>query len=45
MAMEFAVERVWGPPAKLARRDSGVFEELKRLFSFTPMSRLGGDVT
>jgi hypothetical protein len=25
------VERVWGP-----RRDSGVFEELKRLFSTTP---------
>jgi hypothetical protein len=24
------------PPAKLARRDSGVFEELKRLFSITP---------
>jgi hypothetical protein len=24
------------PPAKLARRDSGVFEELKRLFSTTP---------
>jgi hypothetical protein len=24
------------PPAELARRDSGVFEELKRLFSTTP---------
>jgi hypothetical protein len=33
------------PPAELARRDSGVFEELKRLFFFTPMSRFGGDVT
>jgi hypothetical protein len=33
------------PPAELAQRDSGVFEELKRLFSFTPMSRFGGDVT
>jgi hypothetical protein len=25
-------------------RDSGIFEELKRL-SFTPLSRLGGNVT
>jgi hypothetical protein len=33
------------PPTELARRDSGVFEELKHLFSFTPMSRFGGDVT
>jgi hypothetical protein len=24
------------PPAELARRDSGVFDELKRLFSTTP---------
>jgi hypothetical protein len=24
------------PPTELARRDSGVFEELKRLFSTTP---------
>jgi hypothetical protein len=24
------------PPAELARRDSGIFEELKRLFSTTP---------
>jgi hypothetical protein len=29
----------------IARRDSDVFEELKRLFSFTPMSRFGGIVT
>jgi hypothetical protein len=28
----------------LGQRDSGVFEELQRLFSFTPMSRFGGDV-
>jgi hypothetical protein len=27
------------PPAELARRDSGVFEELKRLFSTTPEIR------
>jgi hypothetical protein len=27
------------PPAELARRDSGVFEELKRLFSTTPEVR------
>jgi hypothetical protein len=27
-----------------SRRDSGVFEELKRLFSFTSLSRFGGDV-
>jgi hypothetical protein len=27
------------PPAELARRDSGVFEELKRLFSTTPKVR------
>jgi hypothetical protein len=33
------------PPAELARRDSAVFEELKCLFSFTPMSRFVGDVT
>jgi hypothetical protein len=33
------------PPAKLARQDLDVFEELKRLFSFTPMSRFGGVVT
>jgi hypothetical protein len=36
------VERVWGPlslPRELARRDSGVFEELKRLFSTTPKVR------
>jgi hypothetical protein len=26
------------PPAELAKRDSGVLEELKRLFSITPMS-------
>jgi hypothetical protein len=32
-------------PAELVRRDSGIFEELKRLFSFTPLSRFGGDVT
>jgi hypothetical protein len=25
--------------------DSGVFKKLKRLFSFTPMSRFGGNVT
>jgi hypothetical protein len=31
-------------PAKLARQDSSVFEELKHLFSFTPMSRFGGVV-
>jgi hypothetical protein len=33
------------PPVELARRDSGIFEELKRLFSFTPMSSFGGVVT
>jgi hypothetical protein len=33
------------PPAELARRDLGVFDELKRLFSFMPMSSFGGDVT
>jgi hypothetical protein len=33
------------PPAELARRDLGIFEELKRLFSFTPLSRFEGDVT
>jgi hypothetical protein len=27
------------PPVELARRDSGVFEELKRLFSTTPLVR------
>jgi hypothetical protein len=27
------------PPVELARRDSGVFEELKRLFSTTPEVR------
>jgi hypothetical protein len=31
--------------AELARRDSSVFEEMKCLFSFTPMSSFGGDVT
>jgi hypothetical protein len=31
-------------PAELARRDSGVFEELKRLFSFMTISSFGGDV-
>jgi hypothetical protein len=40
-------EGLWSslPLAELARRDSSVFEELKRLFSFTPLSRFGGDVT
>jgi hypothetical protein len=33
------------PPAELARWDSSVFEELKRLLSFTPMSRFGCNVT
>jgi hypothetical protein len=40
-------EALWSslPPAELARRDSSIFEELKRLFSFTPLSRFEGDVT
>jgi hypothetical protein len=33
------------PPADLARRDSGVFEELKRLFSTTPEVRKETEVT
>jgi hypothetical protein len=33
------------PLAKLARQDLGVFEELKHLFSFTPMLRFGDVVT
>jgi hypothetical protein len=33
------------PPTELVRRDSDVFEELKCLFSFTPMLRFGGIVT
>jgi hypothetical protein len=33
------------PPTELARRNSDIFEELKRLFSFTPLSRFGGNVT
>jgi hypothetical protein len=31
------------PPAELARRDSGVFEEMKYLFSITPEARKGGE--
>jgi hypothetical protein len=40
-------EGLWSslPPVELARRDSSVFEELKRLFSFMPLSRFGGNVT
>jgi hypothetical protein len=32
------------PPAELARRDSGVFEEIKRLFSIAPKVRRSGEV-
>jgi hypothetical protein len=32
-------------PAKLARQDSGVFEEMKCLFSFTPKVERSGEVT
>jgi hypothetical protein len=43
----WAVERGLGsslPPVKLARRDSGVFEEMKCLFSFTSKVRRSGEV-
>jgi hypothetical protein len=43
-----AVERGLGsflPPTELARRDSGVFEEMKWLFSFTPKVGRSGEVT
>jgi hypothetical protein len=42
------VERGFGfslPPAKLVRRDSGVFVEMKCLFSLAPDARTGGEVT
>jgi hypothetical protein len=42
------VERGLGsslPPAKLARRDSGIFVEMKCLFSLAPDARTGGEVT
>jgi hypothetical protein len=32
------------PPAEQARRDSGVFVELKRLFSIAQGARTGGEV-
>jgi hypothetical protein len=42
------VERGLGsslPPAKVARRDLGVFVEMKRLFSLASDARTGGEVT
>jgi hypothetical protein len=40
-------EGLWSslPPAELARRDSGIFEELKRLFSTIPEVGKGTEVT
>jgi hypothetical protein len=41
------VERGLGsslPPAELARRDSGVFAEMKCFFSITPKDGKGGEV-
>jgi hypothetical protein len=32
------------PPAELARQDSGVFVEMKRLFSIAPKDEKGGKV-
>jgi hypothetical protein len=33
------------PPAEFVRRDSGVFEEIKHLFSIAPKDGKGGKVT
>jgi hypothetical protein len=33
------------PPAELARRDLGVFVEMKRLFFIVPKDGKGGEVT